>query len=695
MEPFHIICKTCASRLKVRSESLIGQTLACPKCGGMVKVPAPEGWVDKSLQSADEPAVDPGNFDDIETLIQNEQRKPSQASALPQPSPTPAAKPKPVQTKPTTEQATQSHDPMLPNQAWTSSESQKRKKLTMILAGSLAGLLLAIAAITAFVVNSGNKEDGNGEEVAQNDNDIVSDSEEPDDTNPADPAEETNNSDANNNNAANTEDNNNPETPRPTTHNDPVETETNPTTIEPSPTDPSEKPSGEQTPLMPPVNEPDKPNPEQEDDLFGLNLENLGQPTIDDPILGNPLGGASIPSRMGELNSLLSDNGTTLGEIGGIADAHRQSELLGVPKYFIEKIPSKPKNVIQYLSNDIAGLQYQGGVSLVDFTRDIGAIIGAPVAIHVESLRAADLELDPELNLQLTDLKLSEAVDVALAEIGMVQVQTESGIIVLAKGWEVPSQRRFAAPQMSDRTANGLASFVRRIRGMFPKEIWTEETAIEFQGNELVVTQLPQVTDQIKKLFGKMTAAQTLNANPNDEAAKSTLQSSWASSAAARATKTEFKRGPSVPIERFVQKIEKQADVRILIEWNSLANDGWTPIVKIPGQFQEQTVEESLDQLARGMGVTYRAVGERTFELLTFQEAAIRPELQIYSANTIINETFKSEDLMEILRSALQVDEQLVQVGFVEDIQGVVVIAPQSIQRQFEAVMNRLRQPKE
>jgi hypothetical protein len=41
LTPFKITCVTCQARLAVRSASLIGQILACPKCGSMVQVTAP------------------------------------------------------------------------------------------------------------------------------------------------------------------------------------------------------------------------------------------------------------------------------------------------------------------------------------------------------------------------------------------------------------------------------------------------------------------------------------------------------------------------------------------------------------------------------------------------------------------------------------------------------------------------------
>jgi hypothetical protein len=44
LEPFHVHCETCGARLKVRSEEVIGQIHACPKCDSMVQIVPPAGW---------------------------------------------------------------------------------------------------------------------------------------------------------------------------------------------------------------------------------------------------------------------------------------------------------------------------------------------------------------------------------------------------------------------------------------------------------------------------------------------------------------------------------------------------------------------------------------------------------------------------------------------------------------------------
>jgi hypothetical protein len=44
VEPFHVICETCHARLKIRSERVIGEIHACPKCDSMVHIVPPLGW---------------------------------------------------------------------------------------------------------------------------------------------------------------------------------------------------------------------------------------------------------------------------------------------------------------------------------------------------------------------------------------------------------------------------------------------------------------------------------------------------------------------------------------------------------------------------------------------------------------------------------------------------------------------------
>jgi len=51
---FSIHCTTCEARLSVRDASLVGQILACPKCGSMVQIMPPDGGLDEGSSASDD-----------------------------------------------------------------------------------------------------------------------------------------------------------------------------------------------------------------------------------------------------------------------------------------------------------------------------------------------------------------------------------------------------------------------------------------------------------------------------------------------------------------------------------------------------------------------------------------------------------------------------------------------------------------
>ena len=52
VEPFFLRCETCRARLRVRDERFLGQVQSCPKCGSMVQIIAPAGWLAASDAAA-------------------------------------------------------------------------------------------------------------------------------------------------------------------------------------------------------------------------------------------------------------------------------------------------------------------------------------------------------------------------------------------------------------------------------------------------------------------------------------------------------------------------------------------------------------------------------------------------------------------------------------------------------------------
>jgi hypothetical protein len=686
---------------------MINQVLACPKCSNMVRVIPP---ADLKLDEETVPSLPPqvnrpedkvtddgdfSNFDDIDDVIAKGQSAPEQPS-IPAP-PKRSRKPslqKQVAATASPEPQANNNEPMLPNQNWASNKSKQRQKLILAIAGGLGILLLTIGGVVAFVINSGKTE------TVQNDNnadktEVAEQVDKPTET----PQEHAND-------PATMKTPQETETPNTESTDPPSKAETKTQTDVKTPTDnPPENGSTSlndpltgltepETPLVSPDQTPEKKTQDDEENPLGLMdpLANLDGQRVKDPINGGSIDGSTeISTRLGELNDLLSDSGMSLSSVQDVADANRRL-LLGRSKYYFE-FPDPPKvNLAKTLSNRLSGSQYTD-VPLRSFLEDSSNLLGVPISLHVESIQAAGLDFHSKVNFIDRDQNVSDSIDKALETLNMKKEVFEDSlqVVVLADGWNDMKEVTYQPHQLTDTSAASYAALVRRVRGMFSEEAWTDQSVIEMKGNELLVKQVPQVQYQIGRLFEKLKATQALNANPDDQAANVLLATEWTQSEEARKRELTFKTEPDISLKSFVSKIEQQANVTILVDWNSLAQDKWWPGTKVPGEFNEATVQDALHQLGRSMKIGYRAINENTFELLSNTELDRRPELQVYPVKPILSGALTAESLLETLGRTFQKDGGLVQVGFDVDSQAVIVIAPQYIQTQFEAVLVRLR----
>ncbi|MFO0265096.1 MAG: hypothetical protein ACK53V_26030, partial [Planctomycetota bacterium] len=131
----------------------------------------------------------------------------------------------------------------------------------------------------------------------------------------------------------------------------------------------------------------------------------------------------------------------------------------------------------------------------------------------------------------------------------------------------------------------------------------------------------------------------------------------------------------------------------ITVDWSSLAAAGWSQQSVVPGDFQAATIEQLLRELARSLNATWLEIDERTFQLTSFQEAARRQLVEVHSLEGL---AIEPAPLLEILTQTLGAqlrDNPLIRFVYEPEANALIVVAPQSVQRQFEAIVNRLKQP--
>ena len=603
--------------------SAIGQILACPKCGTMLEIKPPPGWQPPAGSEVDddkageqpETSQSSGSFDDIEKILDRthaEQAAINRIRQVPVARPKRAAKPIQSPVSPPAD------DPILPTNQWTSAESQRRKKWLAIVSAVVGGILVCFAIVVA-VINSGKKNDSAVTVLAaENDEAGISTPENvsADDKDPNEPPPEA---------VA--------EPVLPLVDNEPVP---EPAKVSETPKD--GKPAKEvETIRMPPPTVGTQPPPVLAPDSPLDRMPTNGSPLADpaQPAETRPSNLSNLDllrSEMGELSELLEESGTSILKIQDLAEANRELQLIGIPKYFIEQPEAERLDLSKQLALRCGGVRYID-TSLIVVLRDLTAITGIPFALETDSIlthresTTADV-LNPKINIDLKDVDFAAVIDAIVGPLGLVKSASENQCLII----KAPSDAGFVEKKYD------LASFslndeqfgkqlVVIIQGLFSPQSWLEEpepATIKLEGNEVTVSNTIFVHRQIEIFIKKLQASIQLKEDLLNAEAQAILRTKWNAVAQKLEQPLGLPKSTDRLLTTYLNKILEQSGVTVLVDWEALVPLGWTPATRVPGDIEEDSLGESLRQLARSMHLTLRALDASTLELTTFERARKR-----------------------------------------------------------------------
>ena len=745
MEPFSIVCTSCAARLKVTKASAVGQILSCPKCGTMIEVTTPEGWVapvadsdiSKSSQLSrpdlDPPALNPsgsiGEFDDIEDILSGtptpsveknkptkpkpSQRQPSQRqprqrnssatstantnSDRPQQQRQTSARTNatsPSQQRTPSDQRSPANQPLLPNEQWTSDETRKRKRLVTTIVGSI-GLLILIGAIIAAITSNLSKPDP---KVATNDTPVADTPTA--ETPPNDPAEI-----------------------EPTTTQSP-ETESPATTdllndvVAPNPdTNPAtpELEIGEAPPVLsgigatPPIQtatptveptetaETPRPNTSPQSPVTAQSPANVG------PLDINPQTSAAtddiglveaFDNDLGDLTGLLESRGTSLLEIKDLTAAIRNRQVVGLPKYIVTQTDPLKINVEENLLTPIGGLKFDSA-PLTKVIRTVSAISGIPITIDVHSIMVAGKSSNPDVSATISETDVAGALNQILTPLGMSHLVQETGLSVGVFDSQDMTEASFDIPAVPGINNDGKKRFLAVIQLFIDPASWERQNdpaTISLVDDQIKVRCTQEAQDSIRDLLSRLNASLALSQDANNAEALKAIRSRWESIQANLNRNPGLIHGRQLEIGSFLNKLHAKSGVNILVDWQNVVKEKWTPRTLLPGNLIEQTVEGVATQLARSMNLTILATDENTLVITTFAHAAKTADLEVYPLAKLLAGKLNSNHLLRLVTESLGTQLQSEKVRFLlePNCQCLIVSAPQSLQRQIKALLDRL-----
>ena len=728
MEPYLIICNSCAARLKVTNEALIGQRLACPKCQTMIEVVAPQGFKpSKAAKDAESAAADSlsGNFEDIDSLLaaaqspkRDDRKKPSTKSTTPSKVPQKsraATKPKlnplpPVKAAsgversavnsnaaPSNPPSSESSAPIMPGAEWaTESTKQKKRMLQIAMLGllALAGLGAGTWAVlggggggsTAPTVTENNESNPT---IAQVDSVSTPEAVDRSISEAKQPNKAVETGDANVSQPA-TQTNDHESVPPPL--DDPDKQPFPPSTLAPqSLVDSSAGKSA--PPALPTVN-PSSQRSEPEDPLPTQLLPNSASPTSANPEPTDSALIASTENSLGALSKILKGQGTSLKQIEDIAKIQKERALIGTPTYLIQRPSVKPVKVDRQLSAELTGWKLND-VPLIDAIGDLEMLSGIPVTIAPQLFRDGSIDILRPVSRQIEATSFKDAFETLLKDEGLILEPTSSGLhITSSPGADVVTESYSQSFCTNDKSTVRLKDLIIAVTGI---KDWDDDALyqLDVSTDSVTVSHLQKHHKTIADLLKKLNAAAAYQSDPDtmQKTLRPLALKAEGVLAASPNLKTINPYRRSMRIGSLLRTIRNGTKLKTIIDWENLSEQGWFPNTRVPGRIDEPTNRELLNQLGHAMETTTVVIGPDTVMLTTFENAAKQRDIEVFSVGSIVDEKMKPSQLDQLITETMGVDQLTppnATVIYFAECKCLVANAPQIIQRQLSLIVDEL-----
>ncbi len=664
VELFKIDCPSCATRLKVSHASSVGQILACPKCANMVKVVAPDGWIPpietgkparlpaKPALKTRSPEIDSlpetaslsfEDFDDIEALLTGKSVEPFKPKFKTGPAAHKSAAK--AQTKKSTDAATVARPATI--RVANNTSPQKRNFILQI--GAIVTLLaLAIAMVVVLaktLFKPDPESDASGSIIAAKS---------------LDP-----------------------------THGKAV---TNIGTDHPvSPRPPMVEPKALANFATTP---PHLGIPALT--LIPLQMIATSPSGIESPTAANPTPAISnLIEQFGDLNSILNSGDSQL-SMQELADASGPERgQIGIGSVFVRKPQIIDVDLALRLNDPIPEIAFTD-VSLIDALRTLSELSTIPICYELDLIDVEGISLADALTLKQLNTTVGAAIDALLKPRKLKAVTDQDVLLITVADRDEWSARDYDLSIIPTSDAALAETFAKFLQSSFAKASWQAaggQGTIAIEGPRLAIHQSAPVHALIGNLILKLDAAKRLATQPSDEDARKLLLSRHERSKVARQAAITLNLFSDKRLESVLSSIARDIGTQVLVNWQSLIREGWSPATRIPWESSGQPLEQELRKLTDSMQLTTRVIDGHTLQITTRQDAQRQLEVEVYPCADLL-EKYSTDQLLKILDTVLGssvVPEMGMSVTLETTCKCFVAILPQTVQIRLEAALAQLR----
>lgn len=404
---------------------------------------------------------------------------------------------------------------------------------------------------------------------------------------------------------------------------------------------------------------------------------------------------AGLIEQFGDFNGVLDGGESQLSsqELADATGAERGQ--IGIGTVFVRKPDAIEIDVAVRLKLPIAQLSFQE-ISLVDAVRTLSEISMIAICYEVELIEVAAINLSEKISLEQAETTVGAALDTMLQLRGLIAIPQNGFVLVTTADREQWVTRDVDLGVLKPDDPAIAERFAEFIQAAFAQKTWQAaggQGTIQVNGLTLSIHQTAPVHALIARLVNKLSAAKKLTTDPNDEGARAALQSRRLRSQVARQADVALNLPSDKRLETVLSMLTANAGTEVLVNWQSLLPEGWTPETLIPWESRGEPLEQKLSNLTDSMNLTSRVIDDHTLQITTHADVQRQLELEVYPCGDLLQK-YSVEQLTKIFDNVLgsQVNRQLgMSVTLESTNQCWIAILPQPLQIRFEAGLSQLR----
>lgn len=316
----------------------------------------------------------------------------------------------------------------------------------------------------------------------------------------------------------------------------------------------------------------------------------------------------------------------------------------------------QPVNVAARLADPVSGVRFEP-TPLADFLQFVTDFSTIPITLQIDSLARVGKSAETPVSVKLTNTNVAGMLAAALEPHGLGFEVSDGHLLIQANDESaVAARQAFRVADLASDSGE-LSALADLIRRLIRPESWGQNRValeLEPRRKEIVVTHDTAARHEIVVLLDRLRGARGIK--PSTDAAYGVDVLS-AREQLRRKLNTNVMANFARPtrITDILNYLGEKAELRFVVDWQSLGQLGWTPATQTSVVIQNESLEAGLTRLLTDLDLAMLPIDEHTIRI-TSREAADARCLIVFHGSKRPADSEATERRLSELRESLGAD---------------------------------------